>query len=315
MEKNILQNEEIYSKQSLDQINSIQTNSMEISYNNLSSQEKCILKKFKGYQHVWTYLPGQNFGELALVHNEKRTATMVCQEDSCVMVLSREGFDSIIKSVYYKTVFKRYQFFEQFDFFKGIQRSILESFLHGLDSKLCKQNYIFYTDGQQLNNKIYFIKSGEIEISQIIDFQELENTNDQSNKKFGKLDTDINFMSSNQPHILNWGEQQKLKKGQNVRQRIVLKGPNCFFGEYEYLNEMQKRLMQAEVKTTAEVYELNAIDLINFLKIYEQGKDAFTLFKNDSNISIQWEKRHLNHESNKMVRIIVFRYSRWYYLN
>lgn len=37
-----------------------------------------------------------------------------------------------------KTVYKRYQFFEQFDFFKGIQRSMLESFLHGLDSKLCK---------------------------------------------------------------------------------------------------------------------------------------------------------------------------------
>jgi len=42
---------------------------------------------------VFTFKPGMGFGDVALINNSKRTATMVCAEDTFLMSLSRRAFD------------------------------------------------------------------------------------------------------------------------------------------------------------------------------------------------------------------------------
>lgn len=42
------------------------------------------------------YKPGESFGEIALILKEKRTATMVCKEDSVLISLSSDAFQNIL---------------------------------------------------------------------------------------------------------------------------------------------------------------------------------------------------------------------------
>ncbi len=39
---------------------------------------------------------GRSFGEIALLTNSKRTATVVCKEDCIFMTLSEEGYNNIM---------------------------------------------------------------------------------------------------------------------------------------------------------------------------------------------------------------------------
>lgn len=41
-------------------------------------------------------MPGDAFGEIALLTKSKRTASMVAKEDTHLMTLSKQSFDSVI---------------------------------------------------------------------------------------------------------------------------------------------------------------------------------------------------------------------------
>lgn len=69
-------------------------------------------KQFKSYGpnvHLKTYLPGEAFGELALLYNAPRAASIVAKEDSVCFSLDRECFNSIVKDAAIK---KRERYFE-----------------------------------------------------------------------------------------------------------------------------------------------------------------------------------------------------------
>ncbi len=44
-----------------------------------------------------TYQPGEGFGELALLYNAPRAATLVCAEDSVLFVLDRQTFNHVVR--------------------------------------------------------------------------------------------------------------------------------------------------------------------------------------------------------------------------
>ena len=44
-----------------------------------------------------TYQPGEGFGELALLYNAPRAATITADEDSIVWRLDRDTFNNIVK--------------------------------------------------------------------------------------------------------------------------------------------------------------------------------------------------------------------------
>ena len=53
------------------------------------TDEEFLSKNFPGFKTVCTYKPGMAFGEIALLTKSKRTATMVCKEETHVMTLSK----------------------------------------------------------------------------------------------------------------------------------------------------------------------------------------------------------------------------------
>lgn len=57
-------------------------------------------KKFAGLEEeklLKTYIPGESFGELALLYNAPRAATIKAIEDVTTFALDRETFNNIVK--------------------------------------------------------------------------------------------------------------------------------------------------------------------------------------------------------------------------
>lgn len=67
-------------------------------------------KKDEESKYLKTYQPGESFGELALLYNAPRAATIKAKEDSVCFSLDRECFNGIVKDA----AMKKRQTYEEF---------------------------------------------------------------------------------------------------------------------------------------------------------------------------------------------------------
>jgi cAMP-dependent protein kinase regulator len=77
-----------------------------------SGQLDCY-KKFKPNENetfLKTYQPGESFGELALLYNAPRAATIIAKTESILFALDRECFNNIVKD----SAIKRREKYETF---------------------------------------------------------------------------------------------------------------------------------------------------------------------------------------------------------
>ena len=65
---------------------------------------------------------GQSFGELALLNNSKRAATVVAIEDCDFGVLSKENFEKVVGQMLRKKFEKKVEFLNKFSFLSGMTR-------------------------------------------------------------------------------------------------------------------------------------------------------------------------------------------------
>ena len=72
--------------------------------------------------YLKTYVPGESFGELALLYNAPRAATIVCKSDSYLWSLERMTFNSIIKTAVQKKREKYDEFLEKVEILKMMER-------------------------------------------------------------------------------------------------------------------------------------------------------------------------------------------------
>ncbi|EGR28719.1 hypothetical protein IMG5_169820 [Ichthyophthirius multifiliis] len=63
-------------------------------------------------------LKGDSFGEIALLTNQTRTATLICRQDSYLMTLSKQAFEGIMGKYNEYVTKDRLIFLQQFNFFK-----------------------------------------------------------------------------------------------------------------------------------------------------------------------------------------------------
>lgn len=127
-----------------------------------------IQKKGEAPTHLKDYAPGEAFGELALLYNAPRAATIIAQNPCTLLSLDRQTFNHIVKDAAMKKR-ERYE-----DFLKGVK------ILSGMDayerSKLAdamkvenyKQGDYIIKQGES-GNVFYFIEEGNAIATKSVD--------------------------------------------------------------------------------------------------------------------------------------------------
>lgn len=110
---------------------------------------------------------GQAFGELALLNDKPRSATIMTVEDTHFAVLEKEDFKNIMAKTLKNKFAEQVAFLSSFPFFSGMTRITKEKlgFLLKKVKYAIGQNVI--TEGEDLND-FYLIESGEFEINKTV---------------------------------------------------------------------------------------------------------------------------------------------------
>ncbi|KAL4449888.1 hypothetical protein ABPG74_015007 [Tetrahymena malaccensis] len=232
---------------------------------------------FPDMNMVKVYTPGEAFGEIALMTKERRTASMVCKEDSHLMVLSKEGFEKILGSYQQSIVKQKVSFLKSFSFFEKVANSQLMSFLHCFKIITFTPKSTIYQENDPAN-EIYLIKSGEVQIQKQIYVDQ---------KTQPQVSKEANSLSMDQTNILFNKHLQKNRK-QSQKRVIQIKslGPVQYFGQDEILSQEPKRLFRAVALQQTQLYIINKKEFFSFLKYQKQ----LNIFKDQCQVKKTWLK-------------------------
>ena len=129
--------------------------------------ETGILKCFKTFnpestpKYLRDYESGDSFGELALLYNCPRAATIVCSSDECILwSLDRETFNHIVKDAEQKKREKYENFLKNVDILSTIDSYELGQICNSLKDGIYKKDEYIIREGE-LGDVFYIIEEGK----------------------------------------------------------------------------------------------------------------------------------------------------------
>ena len=162
---------------------------------------------------------GDFFGEVALLSNKPRSATVRCETFCCFAVLSRKDYKNILSSNIETSIRERIDFLKNLPIFKKLSPASLRNLSYFITETTYKKNQIVYTENSSIDN-VYLIKSGEFSF---------------------KVKEHIN--SSRYQGSATLLKLSMMKKNTKIVDlQVVVKGKNEIFGHEEMAAECTSRL-------------------------------------------------------------------------
>lgn len=118
------------------------------------------------YYVVSTLTSGNVFGELALIRKKKRSARIVCTENSHFAVLMRKDYENILQQLYTDKYERLFDFFQK-TIFQRLSRDRLTKIAYlYVKRKFVKEQIVFCENDEP--TECYIIKNGDVELSKKI---------------------------------------------------------------------------------------------------------------------------------------------------
>ncbi|EAS07793.2 cyclic nucleotide-binding domain protein (macronuclear) [Tetrahymena thermophila SB210] len=238
--------------------------------NNTDNIANFINYCFPDFNLTCNFKQGDSFGDVALLTRSKQQGTVVCQEDTHIMSLSKEAFDRILGEQQKQIVKNNIRYLKQFSFLENIPDSTLMNLMNYLKQVHYQKGEIIY-DQFDPSSYLYFIKSGEIELSQIVEFPDNHKEEVHSSQNVDEKTQKQKFPTFN--HI----QEEKLKQKNLKRVKFALIGANNCFGEKEIIQNTPRTQMAKCISQVADIYCLSRELLISYLKLYD-GIKLFNKF-------------------------------------
>ncbi|KAL4509922.1 hypothetical protein ABPG72_010115 [Tetrahymena utriculariae] len=238
---------------------------MQLSLNERQKEEKKyfieqkIYQKYPNFYIVKKLQTGDNFGEIALRMDKERTATIVCKSSCKFAVISKKGFQHILGDFFRIQLEEKEQFLQNIELFQGYNFAFLANILMNIKKKIYNFDDIIYEEGQDSNKKLYFIKSGEVELS----------------KRVAIPDDPAETLQSKQ-----------FKK--NERVVIAQKQSKEWFGEVEIMQNMKRFTRARCVSAKLEVFYITALKFFANINIEQMITDM----KKSSQMIDEWRQKH-----------------------
>ncbi|EAR82713.2 cyclic nucleotide-binding domain protein, partial (macronuclear) [Tetrahymena thermophila SB210] len=165
---------------------------------------------------------GAGFGEVALLKNQPRLASILCQSDCHLATLDKQSFIKILKQAEEDKLTKEMEFFAKMPMFvKWASHSLKLLYLNTYRVK-CKKGEYLFKEGQS-SNAAYIVCQGEFTAT----------------KKFTQeIDDDEECLQKQKHETLKFKNLQK-DNSPTKDQRIVFWQPYELFGEEEFIDEIQ----------------------------------------------------------------------------
>ena len=109
-----------------------------------------------------TYQPGESFGELALLYNAPRAASITAKTDSVLFGLDRDCFNNIVKEAACKKRERYEAFLKGLEIFKDIDPYFATKIADGLNFKEVKAGDVIIAEGSS-PEFFWFVEKGECE--------------------------------------------------------------------------------------------------------------------------------------------------------
>mmetsp|Transcript_16747 Transcript_16747/g.30510 ORF Transcript_16747/g.30510 Transcript_16747/m.30510 type:complete len:337 (-) Transcript_16747:169-1179(-) len=109
---------------------------------------------------VFTYtIPGQYFGDLAVLYNAPRAATVVADEESLLWSIDRNTFNFLVKDAAKESTQRRMEFLNSVELLKGVHVDEKATICEALQVRLVKKDDQIIKEGE-VGAEFYIIESG-----------------------------------------------------------------------------------------------------------------------------------------------------------
>ena len=206
--------------------------------------------------------PGDSFGELALMSDKPRAASIEAKEISILAVLSKDEFKKVLIQEAERALNEKINYLEKLPIFRGYSRGLVGKLSYYFQEIKYKKGDVVYKENSQAT-QIFFVNSGEFKLS-----QNIENKRTQIINK--SLDNALFSLRKNNSRIIT----------QSYKMQFAIKGNNEIIGHEEFLNnsKLYKQTCSCEsytgilfaIKHEDFKTRINLSDSIKFLKIREK---------------------------------------------
>jgi len=121
----------------------------------------------EGEVEVCEYGRGDSFGELALMTNQVRAASILCKTDIHFAVLERNDFVRIVGKVKEFLLNQKVDFLKKFPIFTQWTRTAMQKVTYHFREKMYKRKQAAFVIGDEANY-LFFIKEGEFQVLETI---------------------------------------------------------------------------------------------------------------------------------------------------
>ncbi|KAL4488424.1 hypothetical protein ABPG72_019274 [Tetrahymena utriculariae] len=193
---------------------------------------------------------GNAFGELALLNNKPRLATIVCHENCQFAILEKEDFSKILKDIEEKLLDKEISLLANLHIFQGWNKNLLKQLYLNSQKVKFNRGQIIFKEGDACDN-VYIINQGEFTTYKIFEFNR-----DEESKNLNLDEFQLQNISDqlNQVH----GSQKSI---QTLPIKMSILTPFEMFGEEDFLMKQDRTF---SVKCTSLQGQLIVIKNKNF---------------------------------------------------
>lgn len=135
------------------------------------TDEEFLAIKYPTLKVIRKLFTGDQFGEIALITNGLRQATVVCQENSHFMILSKAGFDKVLTEYHEIAMNQKVKFYRQFSIFAKIPTGSLYHVINSAQTLKFTKNMAVYKEQDPVES-VYFVKEGDVQLSQVLNLKE-----------------------------------------------------------------------------------------------------------------------------------------------
>ncbi|KRX10342.1 Cyclic nucleotide-binding protein [Pseudocohnilembus persalinus] len=242
--------------------------------------ENGILK----HKYVITLETGQMFGELGIVMNQPRLATILAQENCGFAILNSSDFKKILQQAQNKKVNDKIDFF-QINMLQKARRKQVVTFAQNFDKMKFNKGTVIFQEGQEVDSLI-IIKKGTVDVYKQVQEQELKQI---TQEKTSKLQNIKQFVKDDLQNM----RQKNQKK---VKIPISTLGSGQTIGDIEIIQQTNSQCTYIASTEKLVVYKLKANLFMNFLK---NNPSILQEFNDEAKIKKFWIDAQVeNHRKN-----------------